>query len=46
MGFTWAKVVIGGGTAFFLACFGAYIGEKISARMGNKNSRDYFDSNN
>jgi len=41
MGFTWAKVVIG-----FLACFGAYIGEKISARMGNKNSRDYFDSNN
>lgn len=42
MGFTWTKVAIGGGIAFFLAWFGAYLGEKISAKMGNKNSKDYF----
>jgi stress response protein SCP2 len=42
MGFTWAKVSIGGGLAFFLAWFGACLGEKISAQMGNRNSREYF----
>jgi stress response protein SCP2 len=42
MGFTWAKVSIGGGLAFFLAGFGACLGEKISAKMGNRNSREYF----
>lgn len=42
MAFTWTKVAIGGGIAFFLAWFGAYLGEKFSARMGNKNSKQYF----
>ncbi len=42
MAFTWTKVAIGGGTAFFLAWFGAFLGEKFSARMGNKDSREYF----
>ena len=42
MAFSWAKVAIGGSMAFFLAWFGAYLGEKFSARLGNKNSREFF----
>lgn len=42
MRFTWAKLAIGGGCAFFLAFFGASFGEKISAKMGNRNSREFF----
>lgn len=40
--FSWTKVIIGGGIAFLLALFGARFGEKISARMGNKNSQEVF----
>lgn len=42
MRFTWAKLAIGGGCAFFLAFFGARFGEKISAKMGNRHSREFF----
>lgn len=42
MAFTWTKVIIGGGIAFMLALFGARFGEKLSARMGNKNSQEIF----
>lgn len=42
MTFSWTKVFIGGGTAFFLAWFGAYVGEKLSARLGNESSKEYF----
>lgn len=42
MAFSWTKVIIGGGIAFLLALFGARFGEKISARMGNKNSQEIF----
>lgn len=45
MRFTWAKLAIGGGCAFFLAFFGARFGEKISAKMGNRNSREFFGDN-
>lgn len=45
MRFTWAKLAIGGGCAFFLAFFGASFGEKISAKMGNRNSREFFGNN-
>lgn len=42
MRFTWTKLAIGGGCAFFLAFFGARFGEKISAKMGNRNSQEFF----
>ncbi len=42
MSFTWTKVLVGGGIAFLLALFGARFGEKLSARMGNKNSQEVF----
>jgi stress response protein SCP2 len=42
MRFTWAKLAIGGGCAFFLAFWGACLGEKISAKMGNRNSHEFF----
>lgn len=42
MAFTWTKVIVGGGIAFALALFGARFGEKLSARMGNKNSQEIF----
>lgn len=42
MSFSWTKVIIGGGIAFLLALFGARFGEKISARMGNQSSQEFF----
>jgi stress response protein SCP2 len=42
MRFTWTKLAIGGGCAFFLAFFGACLGERISAKMGNRNSQEFF----
>jgi stress response protein SCP2 len=46
MSFTWTKVIIGGGIAFALAFFGAHLGEKLSAKMGNKTSRKFFGDEN
>lgn len=42
MRFSWIKLAIGGGCAFLLAFFGARFGEKVSARMGNRNSQEFF----
>jgi stress response protein SCP2 len=42
MSFTWNKVFFGGGFAFVLAFLGAHLGEKISAKMGNKHSQEIF----
>ncbi|MGR9013954.1 MAG: TerD family protein [Gammaproteobacteria bacterium] len=42
MRFTWIKLFIGGGSAFFLALSGAYLAEKISAKMGNRNAQEFF----
>ncbi|MFZ2727792.1 MAG: TerD family protein [Methylococcaceae bacterium] len=44
MYFSWWKLIIGGGLAFILAFYGARLGEKLSALLGNRNSRDYFDN--
>lgn len=46
MSFTWTKLLIGGGIAFSLAFFGAHLGEKLSAKMGNKTSRKFFGDKN
>lgn len=42
MRFSWIKLAIGGGCAFLLAFFGAWLGEKVSAGMGNRNSQEFF----
>lgn len=42
LAFSWTRLIIGGGIAFLLALLGARFGEKLSARMGNKNSREVF----
>ncbi|MGR8935947.1 MAG: TerD family protein [Gammaproteobacteria bacterium] len=42
MGFTWLKVLAGGGVALLLAGLGAYFGEKLSAKMGNRDAQRYF----
>ncbi len=42
MRFSLIKLAIGGGCAFLLAFLGARLGEKVSARMGNRNSQEFF----
>jgi hypothetical protein len=42
MRFSLIKLAIGGGCAFLLAFLGARLGEKVSAKMGNRNSQEFF----
>jgi len=45
MVFNLLKLIIGGVCAFFLAFHGAFLGEKISAKMGNRESKVFLGNN-
>ena len=40
-GFSFGRILVGGGIAFGLALFGADIGERMAARFGNRASQEY-----
>jgi hypothetical protein len=40
-GFSLTRMIIGGGIAFVLALIGADLGERIAAKLGNRQSKDY-----
>ncbi len=40
-GFSFGRILVGGGIAFGLALFGADIGERMAARFGNPASQEY-----
>ncbi|CAG0938850.1 General stress protein 16U [Candidatus Brocadiaceae bacterium] len=42
--FSFIKMLIGGSIAFALAMYGARLGEKIAAMLGNKTSKDYVNN--
>lgn len=44
VGFSFVKMLIGGGIAFALAMYGARLGEKLEAMLGNKKSQEYINN--